>query len=236
MNISSSIKPSNSKDSVTEDAFEFVRKSPSYESLSGSDSEWIAARSRASSTDSGFSDSGLEKFKEETKKTKKVFSETPRIDGNNFISNFPSAEIVERREELRHFYDLKLSENDEGKIQGFIKDLAEKTYSQLLRNYAETNQRGEELKVVHPMRFIGHILSEPNSSLHLKTVRSDFFKYGGFVKGFSDHMKEKAEKENLLLYSPGFAEHVRINKAIVDHAIQSKQYKDLIEETLKSKA
>ena len=96
------------------------------------------------------------------------------------------------------------------------------------------NRRGDELKVLHPMRFIGHILSDPDSYSHLKTVKSDFFKYNSFISGFNNQIAEKANEEDLLLYSSGFARHVKIEHVVVTQAIESKKYRDLIEKTLKS--
>ena len=108
-----------------------------------------------------------------------------------------------------------------------------KSYTQLLRGYAEINRKGEELKRVHPMRFIGHILSNPHSCEHLKTVKRDFLKYNKFVSGFHQQMAEEAEKESLFSYAPGFAKHVNIECTVVVQAIKSKKYKDLIEKSLK---
>ncbi len=211
--------------------YQFV-KSLSYGSLPGSDDEWVAEKS--SPTAQVFLDAGLENLKDESIKINEVYLESPKASRNNSISNFLNPEILRRQEELKHFYDLKLSKNDEGKIQSFIKDFAEKSYFQLATDCIEITKRGEELKAVHPMRFIGHILSDSDSCAHLKTVKSDSLKYGTFAYGFHEQMKEKAKNEDLLLYAPGFAEQVNVERIIVTQVIESKQYKDLIEKSLKS--
>ena len=126
----------------------------------------------------------------------------------------------------QHFFTLRLDKEDETKIQLFIKDLAEKSFFELGRNSVSLNQRGLELKEVHPMRFIGHILSNPTLSAHLNAMQKRSFVYGHFVKGFTDHMKEK--EENLLLYAPGFACQLDVEVQSVIDVITSKKYIDLM--------
>jgi hypothetical protein len=241
--------------------FQFIEKSPSYGSLSGSDDGWVGEKYSARDADSGFLDSELEKLNKETRKTEMAFFKTTGIDEDhadsitsevlkcsvatlteapcNMVASTPFRERDllsgggESSEDVMHFYNLRLSKSDEEKIQGFIEDLSVKNYAQLLRSYTEINQRGEELKSVHPMRFIGHILSDSRSFEHLKMLKCTFLKYNKFISGFHQRMQEAAEKESLFLYAPGFAKHVNIECAVVIQAIKSKKYKDLIEKSLK---
>ncbi len=245
----SSVKHSNSMQDDSEWGFQVMKKTTSYGSLSGSDSGWIGERDTSWGADSGFLDKDLERFNEEKRKTEMVFLNTSRIDEDNADSSkaIPadapcygvpldsdlSSGIAGSPEDLTHFYNLQLSKKDEEEIQDFIKDLSVKNYYQLIRVYEEINRKGEELKRVHPMRFIGHILSDSCSCEHLKTLKRSFLKYNKFANGFQQQMIEESKRENLLLYASGFAKHVNIEHTVVIQAIESKNYKDLIEKALK---
>jgi hypothetical protein len=84
------------------------------------------------------------------------------------------------------------------------------------------------LKVVHPMRFMGHILSSPGISNHWEVLKTKSFVYNRFVAEFADHMKEKEESSGLLVYADGFAKHVGVEVLDVVNVIDSKKYADLI--------
>ncbi len=152
------------------------------------------------------------------------------INPSNPVSNKPAAMSPSPRQPTpyHNFFNLPLNTENEVKIQTLIKDLAEKNFLQLGASSITLNQRGVELKVVHPMRFMGHILSDPTLSNHWEVLKTKSFVYNRFVAEFTDHMKEKERSQGLLLYANGFAKHVGVETLDVVNVINSKKYADLI--------
>lgn len=128
-----------------------------------------------------------------------------------------------------HFFSLRLNTEDEAKIQILIKDLAEKSFLELGTISISLSRRGAELKVVHPMRFMGHILSNPTISNHLEALKKKSFTYNRFSAEFVGHMKEKEKTQDLLIHADGFAKHVGVETQAVVNVINSKRYADLID-------
>ncbi len=124
------------------------------------------------------------------------------------------------------FFSLRLTTEDEVRIQTLIKDLAEKNLLELGAHGITLNRRGLELKVVHPMRFMGHILSSTTLSNHLEVLKRKSFTYNRFTTEFANHMREK--DQDLLIYAPGFAKHIGVETQAVVNVINSKKYIDLI--------
>jgi hypothetical protein len=133
-----------------------------------------------------------------------------------------------KTKEAEPFFALRLTPRDRKNIQILMTDLSDKTYLQLFVEQTSMNRKGDRVRVVHPMRFIGYILSDPHLHRCLKTVEKDSLKYKEFIRGFEEHMMEKESLNEFLLYAPGFAELIEVDTQAVIDIIESKNYADLI--------
>lgn len=133
-----------------------------------------------------------------------------------------------KTKESEPFFALRLTPRDRKNIQLLLTDLADKSYLQLFVAQSSMNRKGDRVRVVHPMRFIGYILSDPHLHRCLKTVEKDAIKYKEFLRGFEEHMIEKESLNEFLLYAPGFAELIDVDVQEVIDILESKNYGDLI--------
>jgi len=127
-----------------------------------------------------------------------------------------------------HLFACELDNRDKKNIESLIQDLAQKTLFQLGLDSASLHQKGQDIKTVHPMRFLGHILADPVLFTHLQTIKTRSFTYARFEGGFVDHMREKEAVDDLLQHSGGFAQYVRVSEETVTQIIQSKKYADFM--------
>lgn len=130
--------------------------------------------------------------------------------------------------EAQPFFALRLTPRDRKNIQVLLTDLSDKTYLQLFVAQTSMNRKGDRVRVVHPMRFIGYILSDPHLHRCLKTVEKDPIKFKEFLRGFEEHMLEKEPLNEFQLYAPGFAELLDVDVQDVFDILESKNYGDLI--------
>jgi len=126
------------------------------------------------------------------------------------------------------FIALRLNPEDEKNIRGLITDLDNKNYLQLLFSKKEMDRKGDGIKVVHPMRFIGYILQTPELRQHLKSIMRDSVKGSQFMNNFVNRMGEFAAEEDLQVYAEGFAQIVGVPLEIVKSIISSGEYSNFI--------
>jgi len=142
------------------------------------------------------------------------------------------SEVEPQTKEAEPFFSLPLTPKDKNNIRILLTDLSEKNYLQLLMDKSGMNRKGDRVKVVHPMRFLGYILYDPFLHKCLKVIEKDSIIYGEFTAGFVNHMEEEAAKEDLTIYAPGFAELLQVNVEMVTNSIKNKKYEDLIKKIL----
>lgn len=142
-----------------------------------------------------------------------------------FFINTPSGQI-------EPFYQLPINEKERKLIFELMKTIGEKNVWGLLFKKKEVEKLGKRVNHVHPMRFIGHILSDPKMKKWLKNVRNSSFKWDHFIDGFSDRMKEEHAKNNLLHHIPGFAHLLNVDPNEVTSYIENRDYEGLVKSLL----
>ena len=90
------------------------------------------------------------------------------------------------------------------------------------------NKVGDKVRRVHPLRFIGFILSDPYLRICLKNIESDVIKWANFMEGYEARMAKESREDNLLKYLPGFAELLEVSESSIQHFIQNEDYSGLV--------
>ncbi len=136
-----------------------------------------------------------------------------------------------KTEEAKPFFDLPLKEKEKKIIRDLIEGIAETPLLQLAlpSEQGRIKKLGDKARVVHPLRFIGFILSDAQLRKLLKDISESSFKWPRFVEGFESQMKEEAKKGNLNMYVPGFAELLGADVGQIQELIQKKNYAGVIE-------
>ncbi|HEY2809992.1 MAG TPA: hypothetical protein VGJ00_01175 [Rhabdochlamydiaceae bacterium] len=126
------------------------------------------------------------------------------------------------------FYQLPLNEKEKKLITQLVTTIAEKSIWGLLFKKKELERIGKKINHVHPMRFMGYILSEPKLKKHLKEIKTSSFKWDHFIDGFADRMKEENAKNNLSPYIPGMAHLLKVHQSHILDFVHSKDYEGLV--------
>lgn len=127
------------------------------------------------------------------------------------------------------FYQLRLNEEDRHNIRKLIKNMADWSIWELLKKAGEMKKLGDKIAPVHPIRFIGFILSTPDLKKRLKTMREESsFKWGKFIDGFGERMSKEFRHNNLYPYVPGFCQLLGRNPASVNHFIEKQDWDGLV--------
>jgi hypothetical protein len=147
-------------------------------------------------------------------------------DGSYLINKV----IVTLASEVEWFFSLKLTDEDQQNIRDLIKDLDDKSYFQLFLAKQEMDQKAMKVRTIHPLRFIGEILSKQDLRERLKSIMTYSIKRKEFIDGFVGNMKEHAKKQDLLIYAEGFASLLKVPVDRVKSIISHESYSQIISE------
>ncbi len=126
------------------------------------------------------------------------------------------------------FQSLPLSTSEKETIYYIISNMAQKSIVQLAFKKKKMESRGKKINHLHPMRFIGFILSNPELKKCLNKIEKSSFKWDAFIDGFAKRMKEESGRNNLLPYVDGFAKQVGAKPDKITRFIYEKDWEGLV--------
>lgn len=151
------------------------------------------------------------------------------------LSNLELPEVVQPQEDpCLPYYELRLTPSDSHNIAKLIDYLA-MSKSKILFNKNKVEKVGDDVRVVHPLRFIGHIISTPNLKKKLKKdIEGVAFVWSNFVKGFGERMSKEKSHVNLHRYIPGFCQHLGVSEETVHHYIAQEKWESFVKFLIKT--
>ncbi|MEN9343987.1 MAG: hypothetical protein RLZZ453_774 [Chlamydiota bacterium] len=130
------------------------------------------------------------------------------------------------------FYDLPLSQDEKKTITAIITTMAENNIFQLAFHKSSLEKKGKKIDHVHPLRFMGHILSNHTLKNHIRTIKKSSFKWDALIDGFSKKMREQVSKNNVYQHLPGFAEAVGTTPDKLTPYIQRGDFEGIVKSLL----
>lgn len=137
-------------------------------------------------------------------------------------------EELETNPDGNPFLSLPLTEAEKETISFIITNMADKNIFELAFDKKKMEEKGKQINHVHPLRFIGYILSNHELKRALKKASKNSFKWDAFVDGFVKRMKEEHAKNNLQPYLEGFAQQVDTMEEKVVYYFQRKDWEGLL--------
>ncbi|MBS0604852.1 MAG: insulinase family protein [Verrucomicrobia bacterium] len=130
------------------------------------------------------------------------------------------------------FYQLPLTEKEKRFIKIIISTMADKNIIQLALEKRTLEKKGKKVNHVHPLRFVGYILSNSSLKSDLKAIKKSSFKWDAFIDGFSKRMREELSNGNVYKHVPGFAQQVGGDPEDIKHYIGKKDFEGLVKSLL----
>jgi len=126
------------------------------------------------------------------------------------------------------FYSLPIHQWEKKVIEKIISSMAEKSLAQLLLDRKEMEKRGDQIHHVHPLRFVGHVMSDTYLKNCMISFKSNVFKWSNFIDGYAERMREEAARDNLLKHIEGFCDFLKIDKNPVYEIASKGNYEELV--------
>ena len=148
------------------------------------------------------------------------------------LSDFFSSQEISK--EIQSFYQLRLTAEDQVHISKMVKNLGELSWFRLLKKKHEMEKLGDQILAVHPLRFIGYILSTPSLKKQLPKIcheylkRKSFFEGHGRRIGFNKRMSQEDANHHLTPYIAGFAHQVGVSEASLLDFFNRKDWEGLV--------
>ncbi|NGX56056.1 MAG: hypothetical protein K1060chlam5_00290 [Candidatus Anoxychlamydiales bacterium] len=127
------------------------------------------------------------------------------------------------------YQDLPRTLEDETKINELITTLGSHGKIDLLfKHYSRLNKIGDELRYLHPFKFLGYIFSQPNLKNYMKDVFEDYFKRTNFVKDFAKTCDMYDLRNQLYKYLDNFSNEVNVPSEKLKKYVDKKDWKGLL--------
>jgi hypothetical protein len=133
---------------------------------------------------------------------------------------------------VESFFGLPLSEKEKRFIKSIISTMADKNLIQLVFEKNVLEKKGKKIHHVHPLRFMGYILSSPELKSDVRTIKKSSFKWDAFIDGFAKRMKEELANGNVYQHIPGFAMEIGTTAKHVEEYVHKKDFEGLVRSLL----
>ncbi|PCI76078.1 hypothetical protein COB21_04825 [Candidatus Aerophobetes bacterium] len=132
---------------------------------------------------------------------------------------------------IEPFYHLTLEHSDICNIRDLLAKMSEKGKMSLLKNAKSLYSLGDKINRVHPVRFIGYIVSQHDLRKKLRKISESSFKWNHFAKGFGKRAQHEINNGNFYQYLPGFYDslsHLPLEREVVDSLIHHRNWHGLL--------
>ncbi|NGX49658.1 MAG: hypothetical protein K940chlam5_01257 [Candidatus Anoxychlamydiales bacterium] len=127
------------------------------------------------------------------------------------------------------YQELPRTFEDEKKIDDLITTLGiTGKITLLLHHEKRLRKMGDELRYIHPFRFVGYIFSHPELKEHMAVIFDDYFKRTNFVKDYAQTMDIYDLRNKLVMYLDDFASELDISVDKIKPYIDNRDWEGLL--------
>lgn len=126
------------------------------------------------------------------------------------------------------FEEIGLEDWEKKTVYKIITTMAEKNLFQLALEKRSLEKKGRSINHIHPLWFMGYILSDPKLKSDIYVIKKSHFKWDSFIDGFSRRMREESRDDNLAVYVSGFAELLDADPEMVMEYIEDHDWEGLV--------
>jgi len=154
------------------------------------------------------------------------------------LSFQPEIAVVSLGHNPQAYYQLRLTADDQSNISKMIKNLGELGWLGLLKKKSAMEKLGDNIVPVHPLRFLGYVVSNHSLKKQLPKIMGDFVKRKSFLNGhgkrigFAQRMSNEVNHHNMLQYVPGFAQQVGVSEASLQKYFSAHDWEGLIRDLM----
>jgi len=158
----------------------------------------------------------------------KAYLQTIKKSVNQKSKTKALIKIPTKQEKPENYGELIRSKKDEKVINELITTMAEKGKVKLLFIKHHMEELGDQVRHVHPLKFIGYIFSKKALKVHMKDILADYFKKSSFIDGLATPLNNEARKGKLNKYLEEFCAEVGVKDYEVKPYFQRRDWEGLL--------
>jgi hypothetical protein len=137
--------------------------------------------------------------------------------------------IPPKEERTLSYSELPRTEEDEKKIEDVITSMGiHGKITLLLHHEKRLRKAGDELRYLHPFKFLGYVFSHPQLKAYMRVIFDDYFKRTNFIKDFSQTMDIYDLKNKLTIYIEDFGNEINVPDYKIAPFIKNKDWEGLV--------
>ena len=105
-------------------------------------------------------------------------------------------------------FSITLNDHEKHAIREILVSMGEKNWAKLLFESRKLSSLGGKIQHVHPLQFLGYILSEHRLRECLRKSSKNYFKWSAFMDGLRPKMERELHSGSLMRELSSFAEFV----------------------------
>jgi hypothetical protein len=152
---------------------------------------------------------------------------------NSLVFDYKEAQKIALIEGQDAFSQLPITEEEKTMIRRILHTVAKTSLLGLAGERKDLNEKKKMLSHIHPLRSLAVFVSDHHTKMCVAEIVGHWIKSGEFLSDFCGRMQREAERNNLLVYIPGFCQAVRANPDQVRIYINNGDYKGLIDYLIK---
>lgn len=126
------------------------------------------------------------------------------------------------------YESLAISSEESWKIGEILRTMAENNVMALLFERKRLERLGDEIRHVHPIRFIGTVFADADYTRYMFIIRQSGFKWNGFIDGFKERFKEEIKAGNVRPHLAGLARSLSVDETRLAGYVDEKDFEGMV--------
>ena len=127
------------------------------------------------------------------------------------------------------YQELPCPKKDQNKIIDLITTIGNHGKFDLLLNHKSRCEKlGDEVRYIHPYKFLSVIMKNPETKKAMKNIYEDFFKWHNFIGGIAPVLNNHKKMGTLNKYLNDFADDIHIHPNHLKPFIEAGNWKEFI--------
>ncbi len=131
-------------------------------------------------------------------------------------------------------YGVPVSSTEKENIRFIIRSLAKHNWAQLAKEEPSLKRTGDKINHVHPFRFLQCVFTDEELKAGLFVIRNKSLVWGEYYDGLKKSLNDESDLNNLIQFTPDFANNVGINVHAILPYVQTRQWSALIDTLINS--
>lgn len=131
-------------------------------------------------------------------------------------------------------YGAPVTSAEKENIRYIIRSLAKYNWAQLAKEESSLKKAGDKINHIHPYRFLQCVFTDEELKTGLFVIRNKSLVWGDYYDGLKKSLNDESDLNNLIQFTPDFANNIGINMNLIMPYIQTRQWSIVIDVLINS--